>query len=409
MAVRNGVFTIADPNTETTSELFEQLAGLVGVGPRSDGKIYLSDICVSDGIDIWAKYKSIRSSTQLNITEEERARQCYGLDISEIFATNHENALNMALANDGEYYYLKPRGSAVSPTEWFRIRDFNGYNSRAEIPYKYTLQNDPKTKANWIDVYLNPKGELLLSEIAPTEISESIRNYKIALVYRRRNTSVIEGVISTSTIADVEAGEQPIIYFSLENAGVYDMVLAITNAAYLDQEDAEWIYLPEAVFTASYDPSITSFSIWYNEDNALVGVTENGNPISSPSTQVMGVHLDMRLDSEDEAKEGNLIIEFNSEYSGSGAWEEEIAYKKSFELDTYDSAFFYENRLPYYFTNPYVDEIYVKARVEYRPRYSIDKYDVRYIDLTTFADPLKVSDKEFAPVTLKQIIDNRNW
>ena len=412
MVNRDGIFTIDDVNKETTSELFEQLGTLVDVGPRRDGKRYLSDICIGEGVNKWAANKSIReTSKKVNITEEDRAKQFYGFDIQEIFCANSEETLNVALSNGADYPYLKPRGSAVSPVEWFRLRDFNGYNPNAEIPYKYTIQNNPARAEQWVDVYLNPNGELLLSQIAPTEISLDIMDYKIALVYRNRETSVMNGVIASDTIADVEAGAQPIIHYTLDRAGTYDMVLAITNATYWDQEDTEWIYLPEAVFTASYDPSLASFKIFYNDDNALVGVNSNGAPISSNSVLVEGIRLDIRLDSGEEAIDGRLIIEFNSEYSGSGVWEEEIAYEGDYSLDKNDSVYFREDRLPYYFTNPYVNRIYVKARIEYKPRGSLSAPDIRHIDLLTFdgVSPLVLSDEEFAPVTLKDIINSTNW
>ena len=410
--IKGGIFTIADVNKETTSELFGQIAGLVGARPRSNGKLYLSDICVGEDINKWAKNKSIReTSKRVNITEEDRARQFYGFDIQEIFCNNSEDTLNVAVNNGADYPYLKPRGSAVEDIEWFRLRDFNGYNSNAEIPYKYTIQNNPSSAAQWVDVYLNPNGELLLSQIAPTEIGRDIMNYKIALIYRHRETRALDGVITDVTIADVEAGEQPVIHYTLSQAGTYDMVLALTDATYVEAEDTEWIYLPEAVFTASYDPSLTSFKMWYNEDNALVGVNERGTPISNVSAAVQGIRLDMRLDSGEEALEGRLILEFSSEYSGSGAWEDEITYEGDFSIASNDSAFFNESRLAYYFANPYVNRIYVKGRIEYRPRYSTGSYDVRYIDLTEYKGdgPLNLSDNEFAPVTLKDIMDATNW
>lgn len=407
----NGIFTIDDKNTETTADLFSQIGGLVGVGARRDGNIYLSDICIGEGINKWAKNKSIRSVKTLNITEEDRAQQFYGFDIMEVFCNNCEDTLNVATNNGANYPYLKPRGSAVSPIEWFRLRDFDGYNPRAEIPYKYTIQNNPSSPEQWVDVYLNPNGELFLSEITPGEITQDIKNYKIALVYRLRGTSVLDGIITDYTIADVEAGEQPIIRYTLSQAGTYDMVLAITNAAYLDQEDTEWLYLPEAVFTASYDPSVTSFKIVYNEDNALVGVNSMGTPVINSDIEVEGIHLDIRIDGGDEALEGNLILDFSSEYPGTGMWEEEIQYKKDFILEPNDSVRIYESRLPYYFSEPYIDKIYIKARLEYRPKWSIENYSVRHIDLlaTGGSEGLTLSNEEFAPVTLLDILDSTGW
>ena len=410
MAVSNGKFTMSDTNKETTSALFEQIGGLIGVGARSDGKIHLSDLCVGSGVNKWAKYKPIQSTTVVNISESERAQQFYGFDIQAIFCNDSEDTLETALSNGADYPYIKP-------SSWFRLRDFNGYNSKAEIPFKYTQYTDPKTNLQWVEVYLNPMGEIRLSEILPTEIGADVANFKIALVYRKRGTDLLNEAFAVDdndnyvTVSDVENGAQPIIRFTLPDGGTYDMVLAITDATYSGQADTNWLYLPSALFVATYDPSVTSFNIAYNEDSALVGVTSTGSTIVSTSVRVEGVHLDMRLDGGDEALEGNLIIQFSSEYSGSGTWEEEIEYKKEFVLEKNASVYFYEGRLAYYFTEPYIDKIYVKARIEYRSKWSIDSYATRYIDLTTDAgdEYLALSDEEFAPVTLKDIAYSRNW
>ena len=408
MAISNGKFTISDTNTETTSTLFGQIGGLVGVGTRSDGKRYLSDICVGSGINKWAKYKPIRSITSVNLSESERARQFYGFDIMEIFCNNGEETLNTAVGNGGDYPYLKPRGSSVSPVEWFRLRDFDGYNANAEIPYKYTVQSDPSSSSQWVDVYLNPNGEIFLSEITPTEISQNIRNYKVALIYRLRGTSLYNGVISSSTIADVEAGAQPIIRYALTQAGTYDMVLAITNATYWDQEDTDWLYLPEAVFTATYDPNTASFCVGYTEDNALTGLSESGSTVISTSVVVRGIHIDMNINSATEALEGNFILEFgsykNSEFSLS------IEYEEAFSVSKGGSAYFYENLTNIGFDEPYINQIYVRGRVEYRKQGTYGSYETRYIDfVTSTSEDLSLSASEYSPVSLKAILDSWNW
>ena len=412
MAVSNGKFTISDSNAETTSELFSQIAGLVKVGKRSDGRYYLSDICIGEDVNKWAKYKPIRSITEVNLSEEERAQQFYGFDISTVFCNNCEDTLNAALANGADYPYLKPRGGAISPVEWFRLRDFDGYNSNAEVPYKYTAPNYPQHSSKWVDVYRNPKGEIKLSDIAPTEIGGSetsgdIKDYRIALVYRRRGTTVIGGLISDYTIANVDDGDQPIIRFDLTTGGTYDMVLAVTNAAYLDQEDTEWLYLPEAVFAMTYNPSSTSFIFGFAEDNGLVGVTSAGNPIYNLTSVVRHVRIDLGMQPSEDI-EGKLEISFGSvEDSEIYA---DYTYTKEFSASAGEYYNFYYLKSNISFADPYIDKIYVQGILTYKKAGTETTY-TRYIDFVSGDDPdnLTLSASKVDFVTLNDIMQKWQW
>lgn len=58
MAVNNNIFTMADVNTETVSELHSQLGGLLGIGRREDGMYHQADFFNATTINPFAKYKS---------------------------------------------------------------------------------------------------------------------------------------------------------------------------------------------------------------------------------------------------------------------------------------------------------------------------------------------------------------
>lgn len=93
------------------NEAIKEIASLVNTGARADGKIYLADVCTSDGVNIWTKYKPININKESNITDSERDLHDYGL----------------RQGSDYFYYWVKP-------TTWKRIRDFDGYNGNAIPP-----------------------------------------------------------------------------------------------------------------------------------------------------------------------------------------------------------------------------------------------------------------------------------
>lgn len=100
------------------AEAIREIAALLGVGKRADGKYYLSDICVSPNIKFWAKNKPVYSSTQAMITEEERQSLNYGIQVN----------------YGSELEYRKPIGGAASP---YRLRDLDGYNHNATSPLRW--------------------------------------------------------------------------------------------------------------------------------------------------------------------------------------------------------------------------------------------------------------------------------
>ena len=119
------IFTMETPNTETLGNLLKQLGGLLGVGPRSDGRYYLADMCAASGMNIMAKYKPFYSSLPNfpSDSERERARRfaLYG-----IWPDMHPHPSN-AIIQVYDKWNLDPR----MLSGWKRIRDFDGYNHKA--------------------------------------------------------------------------------------------------------------------------------------------------------------------------------------------------------------------------------------------------------------------------------------
>ena len=385
-----------------------ELASLLNVPRRSDGELHPADLFVSANINPWSEKKPIRSSTQWNLTDKERAQQLYGFDVQEVFCNSAGDTIDAALANDASYEYLKPRGSAVSPIEWYRYRDFDGYNHKAEIPYKYKVQTNA-SGANWVEVYLNPNGEILLSQIAPTEVGDEVKDYKVALIYRLRGKTLMDGVISDYTISDIEAGEQPILRYTLTTAGTYDMVFAITNATSLNEDDANWFYLPESVFEATYNPSATEFEFkfGYAEDNGLIAMANNGSAITDTNVVVRHVKIQLKLNPT-KAMEGTLEIQFG-EIEDSEIYAS-YTYTKSFSANADEDYLFNYTKTNISFAYPYIDKIYVQGILTFK-RAGAETTYTRYIDFVSGdkQENLTLSASPVAFVTLKDILDKWQW
>ena len=370
-----------------------------------ESSLDIGTLCTSLKIQKWSRNKPERHPTLGILTEDQRKQNFFGFDISEIFNTDAESTLEAAIENRGEYPYLEPIGGESSP---FRILDFDGYNHSAERPYKYKQVNNPGDAYNWFDIYMSEKAEILLSEIAPTQIGVDIKNFKIALIYRKKNTTSINVAFAKmegdyATLSTVDEGESPIIAFNLTDKGEYDCVMAITDASSKDDEDTNWLYLPDAVFKATYNPDFTSFTFGYSDDYGMVGKNSIGRVISDTLTEVYTVKMALGLSGSD-ALSGNLTVELlekdGSDYSVistySNAWSKSAGGYVSFE-----HVF---NNISSAAGEPYIDKIYVRAELQYK-KPTEESYSRRYFNFLTE----QLSATRQTPLTLKEIIDEFQW
>lgn len=157
MAVSGNVFYIDDNNREDYETLCKQLAGLIH-SASSD----FENIVASSLINPWAKNKPFRYNDPNfgydynNPAPAETARAAarkeknQGLLLptqknvgvsAQIPQYKWLNYLAYIISNGGieSYPYLRPRGASVSPKEYNRIRDFDGYNHNAGQPFKTSV------------------------------------------------------------------------------------------------------------------------------------------------------------------------------------------------------------------------------------------------------------------------------
>lgn len=117
----NKVFYMNEPNTQTATELCEEIAGLINSASAD-----FEDLCQSSMIKKFARFKPEDYNTPLNLTEAQRAENHYGFGKESLYFKAGFSELPHA-----KYEYVKPKGSATSPN---RIRDWDGYYHGAVSP-----------------------------------------------------------------------------------------------------------------------------------------------------------------------------------------------------------------------------------------------------------------------------------
>ena len=125
---------IISVETNSGISIYDIQRGL-GVSSYNDIGGIIMYATAHDMVNVWAKYKPIRSNKLGVLTEAERQEELHGLDIP---VCTHTSTLADFLDDyPNGYSYLWPRGirnTSINPTainEWFRFLDFDGYNSNA--------------------------------------------------------------------------------------------------------------------------------------------------------------------------------------------------------------------------------------------------------------------------------------
>ena len=129
--VNNGKVTLGDQYNYSVAA--SEIASLVGVGRRNDGKLYLADICSGKNINRWAKNKPFPYAA-LNFSsagERNIARRAinHAIDFAAAKVGTKFNASALkekyeSTDSNNGWDYLRPEGGANSP---FRLRDLDGY------------------------------------------------------------------------------------------------------------------------------------------------------------------------------------------------------------------------------------------------------------------------------------------
>lgn len=404
MAIINGKIILS--HSDSTGEIKEQIATCLGDFRVSNLGRDLGMLCTSPKINMWAKYKPVRRPEFTIITDAQRAKVNFGLDVSGVHDTNYEGLLTKAIANKCAYGYLQPRGITSEYQEPFRGWDFNGYNHKAEIPYKYTFVHIDSNLDGWMDVYVNPKAELMLSEIDPTLLpSSDMSQCRLVLLYRRKGTTSGGGYIFPKvdgryiTLADIENSDSaPVARFTMPAQGDYYFVAAVTDATEGNIEDMYWMYLPNALFEAKYDPSSKGFEWYYSDDYGAVGIPAYGDT----SIEVSEVQVKFGLDVEGfRGSGGDLTIQIG-EYDEYFNIVDSIV-EEAWGDDARNDVFTFTG-IRSKFGNPTIDNIYIVASLTYSETMGANHDKVMYFD---FIGGRQTTS--YNPVSLKQIWDAWDW
>lgn len=374
--------------------------------PRSDGYTR---------INTWAKYKPVRHPSRSVLTDLDREDVDFGLDVSQAHDSTYEGLLNKAIESGCRFGYLLPRGVDDEFEEPFRIDDFDGYNHNAEAPYKYTFYHQKGSANGWMDAYPSPNADLKLTDITPGLLpSDEMQACNLVILYRSESQQYGGGIIFPKnkdgeyiTLYDIENSESaPVARFTLPSAGKYNIVAAITDATEDNTEDMFWLFLPNAIFNTEYRPSYTGFTWTYAEDNATVGKDLNGRIVTNIYTDVESLYFTFLFDcTEMPYITGRLIVEIG-EWDGTELNDNQ-EYRYDDVLSSGEQSWIEKSigGISQLFGNPTIDNIYIRARLEYKTLPAQELYKTIYFDFLTGEQIARLQD----PVSLKAIMDAMQW
>lgn len=124
----------------------KEIADLLSVGTRTDGKLYQSDVCLAENINKWSRCKPIEYPVTRALTAAERKgsaqQQAAGIFYGIAINGNISQTIDASLADVHNVTFEYKR-----PTTYKRLRDFDGYSHGAMASPSYTMSSE----GNWED------------------------------------------------------------------------------------------------------------------------------------------------------------------------------------------------------------------------------------------------------------------
>lgn len=377
-------------------------------------------LCSSPKINKWAKCKPVRYSTFSPLTDEYRQDADYGLDVSSAHDTSYEGIIAKAIANGCEYGYLRPRG--LSYGEPFRTLDFDGYNHKAEAPYRYTLSHLKGDAEGWVDVYLADNADLTLADLDPSVLATSdIASCNIVVLLRKEGETT-GGYINFAmnddgdyiTLGDIRDKNYaaPVLRFTVPSGGIWNLAIAITTAEKNSTEDEFYMYLPNSLFSFEYDPDYVGFKWYFPEDNAVQAQTSTGTAIVNTSTEVDKLRVQMAVEVDTDFKDmtGTVTIEVGSSLddfeNNSVSDVETFALAPSGSI-IIDKTFSNLGSLIASSSGLYISNLYVRAKMVYTVG---ETTNTVYFDFLETDDAKGAQKKDYQqPVSVQEIYNTWEW
>lgn len=215
----------------------------------------LSDICLSDKVNVWSKWKPFDCNT-LSLNNSLIENNYYGFDVVQITSNEVRGILTKCITNDGRWLRCKPKGGELSP---YRLGDFRNYNHQAvsisEQIYDTESANALVTITGRFrsdDNVEIPISDLLISlQQSGTSVSDS---WRYAILFSKDggdNTYVQYG--TTFNGNDAPDGYVTVdVDLTSTGTGTYTCCMVLTMAT--DNDEAQpTIYMPNSLFTLKYD------------------------------------------------------------------------------------------------------------------------------------------------------------
>lgn len=248
--------------------------------------------CIENGtINRWSAIKPMRSSALNAMTASDREDANYGFLVDSvteggvlqpgIYGDSIASVFSNAVANGGDWPYLRPRGSANN--EWFRMMDFDGYHgtghSTAICPNDASDFTTAGVGNKTFTVFDYTTAEIQLDMLSSNSSSFSNFDFDAAevyIIYKMVGTNIYHTLDTGDTFADLQTsgsqGSAVQIPFTLPGSAdqQYQILAVISDWAGPESEDSDegctFIYLPNTLreVTVTYNYNTLAANLYYN-------------------------------------------------------------------------------------------------------------------------------------------------
>lgn len=215
-----------------------EIAGLLAVGPRDDGMYRLADVCQSDNINIWAKFKPFQNHNPFFSSESayEQARLSANYGVATRKTTSIKTLMGYCKGNLNGWALALPNGTS---RQWNRLLDFEGYNHNCKSPFT-RFSSWPKANVNTYPTsgftisLLQGGGQGIEGNLKMGDFKDIMNGY-VTIQLRHKNPSgtgvYIRTISAEKTVAEMDGGSITFSTYQLP-AGTWDIVPFISPVKY---------------------------------------------------------------------------------------------------------------------------------------------------------------------------------
>lgn len=240
------------------------VANTLGISSHNVGQL-----CTSDRINMWSKYKPVRYNTSAPITDDQRKYAYYGIDLD--YVCSKDPIILFDRAKE-EWRYKRPSGGSSSP---YRLGDFRKYNHNARYPFRYSFPSKLYSYSNSgasgaFAIYQDSTADLRMTDFNYyMEGTGGYANYRYAIAWKKSGSTLHADVHFAYGKNVSEGTLDNIIDVAFPTTGTYEVMAIVTTEIAQSPDAYDSIVLPNSYRVVTVERKYEYVKVGINNADSL--------------------------------------------------------------------------------------------------------------------------------------------